>query len=89
MPTASTPTPYVEVAAASAPTSTTPYIKLAGYYQRDFTPAELVGSCVNAAFAASLGVYAKATNGYTRLGLDAPPKLVAFALAERAVPPPP
>ena len=42
------------------------------YYQRDFTPTELVGTCVNAAFAASLGVYGKATNGEVRLGYDAP-----------------
>lgn len=82
MPTASTLAPYVEVAAASAPTTSAPYVKLAGYYQRDFTPAELVGSCVNAAFAAGLGVYGKATNGYQRLGLDAS-RLIAFALAEQ------
>ena len=82
MPSASTLAPYVEVAAASAPTTTTPYVKVAGEYQRDFTPAELVGNCVNAAFAGSLGVYGKATNGYTRLGLDAS-RLIAFALAEK------
>jgi hypothetical protein len=82
MPSASTLAPYVEVAAASAPTTTTPYTKTAGSYQRDFTPTELVGACVNAAFAASLGVYGKATNGYGRLGLDAP-GLIAFALAQR------
>ncbi len=82
MPTASTLAPYVEVAAANAPTTTTPYVKVAGDYQRDFAPTELVGSCVNAAFAASLGVYGKATNGYGRLGLDAS-GLIAFALAEQ------
>jgi hypothetical protein len=82
LPSASTLAPYVEVAAASAPTTTTPYTKVAGYYQRDFTPVELVGTCVNAAFAGSLGVYGKATNGYTRLGLDAS-RLIAFALAEK------
>ncbi|MEY2261811.1 hypothetical protein AB7872_15505 [Rhodanobacter denitrificans] len=88
MPTASTLAPYVEVAAASAATTSAPYIKAAGYYQRDFIPAELVGGCVNAAFAASLYVYGKATNGYERLGLDAS-RLIAFALAEqRAVPHP-
>ena len=89
MPTASTLAPYVEVAAASAPTATTPYTKVAGYYQRDFTPAELVGTCVNAAFVASLGVYAKATNGYGRLGLDSSGSgPIAFALAEKPLAPP-
>lgn len=82
MPSASTLAPYVEVAALSAPTTTAPYTKTAGSYQRDFTPTELVGTCVNAAFAASLGVYGKATNGYGRLGLDAS-RLIAFALAQR------
>jgi hypothetical protein len=82
VPSASTLAPYVEVAAASAPTTTTPYVKVVGSYQRDFTPTELVGACVNAAFAASLGVYGKATNGYGRLGLDAS-RLIAFALAEQ------
>jgi hypothetical protein len=82
MPSASTLAPYVEVAAASAPTTTTPYVKVAGEYQRDFTPAELVGNCVNAAFAGSLAVYGKATNGDSRLGLDAS-RLIAFALAEK------
>lgn len=81
MPSATTTAPYVEVAAASAPTGSSPYVKVGDYYQRDFTPAELVGSCVDAAFAASLGVYGKATNGYHRLGLDAS-GLIAFALAE-------
>ncbi len=88
MPTASTLAPYVEVAAVSAPTTTTPYSKFADYYQRDFTPTELLGTCVNAAFAASLGVYGKATNGYGRLGLD-DSGLIAFALAEQEVVPPP
>ena len=88
MPTASTLAPYVEVAVASAPTGSAPYVKLAGYYQRNFTPTELVGSCVNAAFAASLGVYGKATNGYQRLGLDAS-RLIAFALAEQQAHPHP
>jgi hypothetical protein len=79
---ASTLAPYVEVAASSAPTaSATPYTKIGGNYQRDFTPVELVGTCVNAAFAASLGVYGKAFNGTDRLGLDAS-RLIAFALAE-------
>jgi hypothetical protein len=79
-PSGSTPT-YVEVASASAPTTANPYVKqMDGYYQRDFTPSELVGTCVNAAFAASLGVYGKATDGYQRLGINAS-ELIAFALA--------
>ena len=78
---ASTVDPYVEVAAASAPTGTTPYTKVSGNYQRDFVPSELVGTCINAAFAATLGVYGKAFNGHDRLGLDAS-RLIAFALAE-------
>lgn len=86
MPSASTLAPYVEVAAASAPTSTIPYNKVSGAYQRDFTPAELVGACVNAAFAASLGVYRKATDGHQRLGPDVP-RLIAFALAEQEAEP--
>ena len=78
---ASTTAPYVEVAAASAPTgSPTPYNKVGGNYERNFTPTELVGDCVNAAFAASLDVYGKATNGTHRLGIDAS-ELIAFALA--------
>jgi hypothetical protein len=84
LPSASTVAPYVEVSAASAPTATTPYNKVSGSYQRDFTPPELVGSCINAAFAASLGVYGKATNGHTRLGYDAS-RLIAFALAQQVV----
>jgi hypothetical protein len=72
---------YIEVAAASAPTTGTPYVKqMDSYYQRDFTPFELVGTCVNAAFAASLGVYGKATDGYQRLGINTS-ELIAFALA--------
>ena len=39
---------------------------------------------VNAAFAANLGVYGKATDGYERLALDAG-HLIAFALAEQAL----
>lgn len=82
MPSASTLSPYVEVASAVAPTTTSPYVKSGGNYERDFTPVDLVGSCVNAAFAASLGVYGKASNGYQRLGYDAS-RLIAFALAEQ------
>lgn len=84
LPEASTLAPYVEVAASSAATVSAPYVKVAGYYQRDFTPASLVGSCVNAAFAGSLRVYGKATDGYQRLGID-DSRLIAFALAERGV----
>jgi hypothetical protein len=79
---ATTLAPYVEVASATAPTTTTPYSKAVDYYQRNFAPNELVGTCVNAAFAASLHVYGKATNGYERIGLDAS-RLIAFALAEQ------
>lgn len=78
---ASTLAPYVETAAASAPTATAPYSKVGDYYQRNFTPPELVGNCINAAFAARLHIYGKATNGESRLGLDAS-QLIAFALAE-------
>lgn len=87
---ASTPYPYappfVEVAALSAPTSTLPYTKLSGNYQRDFTPSELVGTCINAAFAANLHVWGKATDGYYRLSNNAE-QLIAFALAEQETPP--
>lgn len=88
LPAASTLAPYVEVAAASAPTTTTAYISLAGSYQHDFGATELVGTCVNAAFAASLAVYGKATNGYRRQGAD-DFRLIAFALAEQEAAPSP
>jgi hypothetical protein len=89
LPNASTPpggsTPnYVEVASALAPLAPGPgYGLSAGYYQRTFEPVELVGPCVNAAFAASLSVYGKATNGWWRLGYDAY-RLIAFALAAKS-----
>lgn len=86
VPATATLPPYVEVAAASAPTATAPYVKASGWYQRDFTPAELVGTCVNAAFAASLGVYSKATNGNRRQVFDRG-LLIAFALAEQSAAP--
>lgn len=79
---ATTLSPYVEVASATAPTGTSPYNKVGDYYRRDFAPSELVGTCVNAAFAANLSVIGKATNGYHRIGLDAH-RLIAFALAEQ------
>jgi hypothetical protein len=83
---ATTLSPYVEVAAAIAPAGTGAYVRQPDtYYQRDFAPTELVGTCVNAAFAASLGVYGKATNGEVRLGYDAS-RLIAFALAQRTGP---
>lgn len=78
---ACTTAPYVEVAALTAPTSTLPYALTTGAYERSFTPAELVGGCVNAAFAASLGVYGKATDGERRLGIDGA-QWIAFALAQ-------
>lgn len=74
---ASTADPYVEVSAAAAG----PYTKVSGSYQHPFPPEDLVGTCVNAAFAARLNVYGKAFNGHDRLGLDAE-RLIAFALAE-------
>lgn len=85
---ASTQAPYVETGSATAPTDTSPYSKVGDTYQRFFTPGELVGSCINAAFAASLGVYGKATNGWERLGWDTS-RLIAFALAEQEVNPEP
>ncbi len=78
---ATTLAPYIEVGATNAPTATSPYVKSSGNYQRDFNVSELVGSCVNAAFAAHLNVYGKATNGYHRLGIHSG-ELIAFALAE-------
>ena len=77
---ATTLAPYVETAAVVAPTTSNPYVLSSGDYQRNFAPVELVGTCVNAAFAASLNVYGKATNGYWRLGYDGY-RLIAFALA--------
>ena len=88
VPNASTPpsggtSNNVEVASAVAPLSPGPGYALSGtHYQRTFEPTELVGICVNAAFAASLGVYGKATNGSWRLGYDAS-RLIAFALAKK------
>jgi hypothetical protein len=78
---ASTAATYVEVSALVAATSTTNYNKLAGYYQHAFNAVDLVGTCVNAAFASYLTVYGKATNGYHRLGIDAA-NFIAFALAK-------
>jgi hypothetical protein len=81
-PGGSTPN-YVEVASATAALSPAPgYALSAGFYERTFEPGEMVGACVNAAFAASLSVYGKATNGWWRLGYDAY-RLIAFALAAR------
>jgi hypothetical protein len=70
-----TPT-YIETTATSAGA----YSKIGDSYEKDFTPADLVGSCVNAAFSASVQVYGKATNGYHRLGYDSG-NWIAFALA--------
>ena len=76
---AASTTPYVETSSSTA----APYAKAGpnGPYRHDFAPNALVGTCVNAAFAAHLGVYGKATNGFHRLGHDAT-ELIAFALAE-------
>ena len=76
--TASTTGVHTEAAVTSAP----PYNDISGIYQHDFTAADLVGACVNAAFAASLNIWGKATNGSERLGIHAE-RLIAFALAER------
>ncbi|WP_251358515.1 hypothetical protein [Kangiella sp. TOML190] len=76
---ASTSSPYVETAAVAAP----PYTKVGSTYQNDFSASDLVGSCINAAFAADLDVWGKATNGYKRLGIDSH-RLIAFALAENS-----
>lgn len=83
LPVASTTAPYVEVAAAVAPTTGASYtIQPDGHYRHDFAPGDLVGACVNAAFAADLGVYGKAMDGWRRIGYDAH-RLIAFALAQR------
>ena len=74
---ASTAGVYSETAAISAP----PYNKVAGVYEHNFTAGELVGDCVNAAFAADLDIWGKATDGRYRLGIDSH-RLIAFALAE-------
>jgi hypothetical protein len=82
-PGGSTPS-YVEVASATAPLSPGPGFTLsADYYERTFEPDELVGTCVNAAFAAALNVYGKATNGWYRIGYDRH-ELIAFALAAQS-----
>ena len=77
LPVASTAGVYTETSAISAP----PYLKIAGVYQQNFTAGELVGDCVNAAFAANLDIWGKATDGRERLGIHAR-RLIAFALAE-------
>lgn len=82
LPIATTTGAYVETSAISAPTSGTAYTLSAGNYQHDFSAGDLVGACINAAFAADLSVYGKATNGYWRLGYDAH-ELIAFALARQ------
>lgn len=74
---ASTTPPYVETASTTA----APYAQVGAFYRHDFAPVDLVGPCVNAAFAAHLRVHGKATNGYHRLGYDSV-ELIAFALAE-------
>ncbi len=76
--TASTADVYTETAAASAP----PYTDISGVYQNNFAATDLVGTCVNAAFAADLHIWGKATDGRYRLGIHAR-RLIAFALAER------
>jgi hypothetical protein len=51
-------------------------------FSRAFNQSDLLGACVNAAFAESLGVYAKVTNGWGRIGGGYDDSaLAAFALA--------
>ncbi len=74
---ASTAGIYTEASATFAP----PYSDIGGIYQNDFTALELVEDCVNAAFAADLHIWSKATDGRYRLGIHAR-DLTAFALAK-------
>ena len=74
---ASTAGVYTETAATSAP----PYNDIGGVYQHDFTASDLVGTCVNAGFAANLEIWGKATDGRYHLGIHTR-RLIAFALAE-------
>lgn len=53
----------------------------AGNDAHTYAAATLLDSCENAAYALSLGVYGKATNGWGRIGYDAS-SLRAFALAK-------
>lgn len=77
---ANTLDPYVEVSSNSALMALGDYLKLSGYYQNKFTINELTQTCTNAAFAAHLNVYGKATDGYKRLSIRSG-NLIAFALA--------
>lgn len=84
VPVATTSGPYVETAALSAPTGGAQYDRGPdGYYAHAFRADELLSPCMNAAFAANVAVYAKATDGTNRLGwlLDAY-RQIAFALAQ-------
>lgn len=83
VPVATTAGPYVETASAAAPTTGAQYDRGPdGLYAHAFRADELLSPCLSAAFAASLSVHAKATDGRQRLGagLDAH-RLIAFALA--------
>jgi hypothetical protein len=53
----------------------------AGNYAQTYSASVLLEGCENAAYAISLGVYGKATNGWGRIGYD-DSDLRAFALAE-------
>jgi hypothetical protein len=75
--TASTGGVYTETSVTSAP----PYTDIGGVFQHNFSASSLVGTCVNAAFAADLHIWGKATDGRYRLGIHAR-RLIAFALAE-------
>ncbi len=68
---------YTETAAVLAP----PYSAAGGVYQHDFTAGARVGRCINAAFAANLDIWGKATDGRYRLGIHTR-RLIAFALAK-------
>lgn len=86
---ASTTRPYVEVDALNAPASTgmVSYRRSGDDFAYDFTPTELTGTCINAAFAASLGVHVKAWNGSHRLSHLDSHKVIAFALTEKQTSP--
>lgn len=84
VPVATTNPTYAETSATFATTTGAQYdLQTDGHYAHEFRADALLGGCMNAAFAATLGVHAKATNGHHRLGggLDAGGH-IAFALAQ-------
>ncbi len=77
--TATTPSPWDEVAALLSGSYTGDGL---GNFTHDFPRADLLGACVNAAFAEHLYVFAKATTGWgTRISTYDASALRAFALA--------